>query len=178
MNTFTTREWIATGLGVVAAIILFFGGSILNAFKGATNQPTDQAKPAQTETVSTASSATSTKNTMQNISKTQGLEIYDEVVGTGAEAKAGQNIQAHYVGTLVNGTKFDSSVDRGQPFEFTLGVGQVIQGWDVGIQGMKVGGKRKLVISPELGYGSRGAGSSIPPNATLIFEVQLIGVQK
>jgi FKBP-type peptidyl-prolyl cis-trans isomerase len=182
MNTFTTREWIATGLGMVAAIILFFGGSILNAFKGATNQ----AKTAQTETASnqpsmtgtsTASSATSTKNTMQNISKTQGLEIYDEVVGTGAEAKAGQNIQAHYVGTLVNGTKFDSSVDRGQPFEFTLGVGQVIQGWDVGIQGMKVGGKRKLVISPELGYGSRGAGNLIPPNATLIFEVQLVAVK-
>lgn len=195
MNTFTTREWIATGLGVVAAIILFFGGSILNAFKGATNQaPTGQAASLPAETASTqqqatststaavngkatTSSATSTKNTMQNISKTQGLEIYDEVVGTGAEAKAGQNIQAHYVGTLVNGTKFDSSVDRGQPFEFTLGVGQVIQGWDVGIQGMKVGGKRKLVISPELGYGSRGAGGLIPPNATLIFEVQLVAVK-
>jgi FKBP-type peptidyl-prolyl cis-trans isomerase len=184
MNTFTTREWIATGLGVVAAIILFFGGSILNAFKGATNQaPAGQTAslPAETTstgtTTSTAPSATSTKNTMQNISKTQGLEIYDEVVGTGAEAKAGQTIQAHYVGTLVNGTKFDSSVDRGQPFEFTLGVGQVIQGWDIGIQGMKVGGKRKLVISPELGYGARGAGNLIPPNATLIFEVQLVAVK-
>lgn len=187
MNTFTTREWVATGLGVVAAIILFFGGGILNAFKGNANRPTDQAKPVQTATSTgttdangktAAPSAISTKNTMQNVSKTQGLEIYDEVVGTGAEAKAGQNIQAHYVGTLVNGTKFDSSVDRGQPFEFTLGVGQVIQGWDIGIQGMKVGGKRKLVISPELGYGSRGAGGLIPPNATLIFEVQLMGVGK
>lgn len=114
---------------------------------------------------------------MQNTSKTPGLEIYDEKVGTGAEAKAGQTIQAHYVGTLVNGTKFDSSVDRGQPFEFTLGVGQVIQGWDLGIQGMKVGGTRRLVISPDLGYGARGAGNLIPPNSTLVFEVQLIAVK-
>lgn len=114
---------------------------------------------------------------MQNISKTQGLEIYDIKAGTGKEAKAGQNIAAHYVGTLVDGTKFDSSVDRGEPFVFTLGVGQVIQGWDLGIQGMKEGGVRKLVIAPELGYGSRGAGNLIPPNSTLVFEVQLVAVE-
>ena len=104
------------------------------------------------------------------------LQIEDIVVGTGAEAKAGQDIQVHYTGTLENGKKFDSSVDRGQPFQFTLGVGQVIKGWDEGVQGMKVGGKRKLTIPAEMGYGARGAGGVIPPNATLIFEVELLGI--
>lgn len=104
------------------------------------------------------------------------LEIEDLVVGTGAEATAGQNVQVHYTGWLTNGTKFDSSVDRGQPFVFPLGGGRVIQGWDQGVAGMKVGGKRKLTIPPELGYGARGAGGVIPPNATLVFEVELLGV--
>lgn len=174
MKTVTTREWLAASLAVVSAAILFFGGNIWNALTGGSRQTPAAQTTGVTET---ASSESSTTSTMQNISNTPGIEIYDEVIGTGAEAKAGQDIQAHYVGTLVDGTKFDSSVDRGQPFEFTLGVGQVIQGWDVGIQGMKVGGKRRLVISPELGYGSRGAGSIIPPNATLIFEVQLVAVK-
>ncbi len=104
------------------------------------------------------------------------LQIEDVVVGSGAEAKAGQKIKVHYTGTLENGTKFDSSLDRNQPFQFTLGVGQVIKGWDEGVKGMKVGGKRKLVIPSDMGYGSRGAGSVIPPNATLIFEVELLEV--
>jgi FKBP-type peptidyl-prolyl cis-trans isomerase len=165
---------IAVSAGVVGATILFFGGSIQGLFTGSSTQTASTG----TNTAVQTGTSTSSTTTMQNISKTKGLEIYDEVVGTGAEAQAGQNIQAHYVGTLLNGTKFDSSVDRGQPFEFTLGVGQVIQGWDLGIQGMKVGGKRKLVISPELAYGSRGAGNLIPPNSTLVFEVQLMGIQK
>jgi FKBP-type peptidyl-prolyl cis-trans isomerase len=96
--------------------------------------------------------------------------------GTGAEAKAGNKVSVHYVGTLTNGTKFDSSRDRGKPFEFSLGAGQVIKGWDQGVAGMKVGGLRKLTIPPSLGYGARGAGGVIPPNATLIFEVELIKV--
>jgi FKBP-type peptidyl-prolyl cis-trans isomerase len=104
------------------------------------------------------------------------VTIEEIVVGKGAEATVGKTLSVHYVGTLVNGTKFDSSRDRNEPFEFTLGAGEVIRGWDEGFAGMKVGGKRKLTIPPELGYGARGQGS-IPPNSTLIFEVELLGVK-
>lgn len=107
----------------------------------------------------------------------QGVEIEILKEGTGAVAKSGDNVSVHYVGTLENGTKFDSSIDRGAPFTFTLGVKQVIPGWDIGVEGMKVGEKRKLTIPSELAYGSRGAGAAIPPNATLIFEVELLGIK-
>jgi FKBP-type peptidyl-prolyl cis-trans isomerase len=107
----------------------------------------------------------------------QELQIVDIQVGTGAEAKAGQTVSVHYTGTLTNGTKFDSSKDRGKPFQFPLGAGRVIKGWDQGVAGMKVGGIRKLTIPPHLGYGERGAAGVIPGNATLIFEVELLGVQ-
>jgi FKBP-type peptidyl-prolyl cis-trans isomerase len=106
-----------------------------------------------------------------------GLKYTDQVVGTGDVAVAGKTASVHYTGWLDNGKKFDSSVDRGQPFSFPLGAGRVIKGWDEGVQGMKVGGKRKLTIPSELGYGSRGAGGVIPPNATLIFDVELLGVR-
>lgn len=105
------------------------------------------------------------------------LRIEDLVIGTGAEAISGKVVSVHYTGTLVDGTKFDSSKDRGTPFEFNLGAGEVIQGWDLGVVGMKIGGKRKLTIPANLGYGSQGAGSVIPPNATLIFEVELLEVK-
>lgn len=104
------------------------------------------------------------------------LKVTDLVVGTGAEARAGEKIAVHYTGWLMNGSKFDSSLDRGQPFEFQLGAGRVIPGWDKGVEGMKVGGKRELIIPAELAYGSRGAGGVIPPNATLKFEVELMAV--
>src|SRR5262245_20447621 len=100
----------------------------------------------------------------------------DLVVGTGTEATKGQKVTVHYTGWLTNGTKFDSSKDRNDPFVFPLGKGHVIKGWDEGVQGMKVGGKRKLTIPPAMGYGARGAGGVIPPNATLVFEVELLGV--
>ncbi|HLM74098.1 MAG TPA: FKBP-type peptidyl-prolyl cis-trans isomerase [Polyangiaceae bacterium] len=106
----------------------------------------------------------------------QELQIEDLKVGTGAEAKAGQTVSVHYTGTLTNGTKFDSSKDRGKPFQFPLGAGKVIKGWDQGVAGMKVGGVRKLTIPPHLGYGDRGAAGVIPGGATLIFEVELLGV--
>ena len=105
------------------------------------------------------------------------LKIEDVVVGTGAEALKGKQVSVHYTGWLTDGKKFDSSKDRGQPFQFALGRGQVIQGWDDGVQGMKVGGKRKLTIPPELGYGAQGAGGVIPPGATLVFEVELLAVR-
>jgi peptidylprolyl isomerase len=110
-----------------------------------------------------------------------GLQIEDAVVGTGISPTTGQMCVMHYTGWLykdgAKGAKFDSSVDRGQPFEFTIGVGQVIKGWDEGVASMKVGGKRTLIIPPALGYGARGAGGVIPPNATLIFDVELLGVK-
>ena len=104
-------------------------------------------------------------------------QIEDIKVGDGPEAKAGQTVSVHYTGCLADGTKFDSSVDRGQPFSFALGRGQVIAGWDHGVAGMKVGGKRVLTIPAEEGYGARGAGGAIPPNATLVFDVELLGVK-
>lgn len=107
-----------------------------------------------------------------------GLTITDLTLGEGAEAAAGQTVVVHYRGTLENGKQFDASYDRVTPFSFPLGAGRVIKGWDEGVQGMKVGGKRKLVIPPDLAYGSRGAGGVIPPDATLIFEVELLDVKK
>ncbi|TMH40244.1 MAG: FKBP-type peptidyl-prolyl cis-trans isomerase [Betaproteobacteria bacterium] len=114
---------------------------------------------------------------MASIKTPSGLTIEDLVVGTGSEAAAGQQVSVHYTGWLMNGNKFDSSKDRGRAFVFSLGRGEVIRGWDEGVSGMKVGGKRKLTIPPDLGYGARGAGGAIPPNATLLFEVELLGVR-
>jgi FKBP-type peptidyl-prolyl cis-trans isomerase len=140
---------------IVGAVMLLHGSD------SAAPKPTP--KPA-------ASSSSSTSST--------GLQVTDETVGTGAEAVSGKTVSVSYTGTLANGTVFDStSKDGGQPFSFTLGSGQVIKGWDQGLVGMKVGGTRKLVIPPSLAYGSSGAGSSIPPNATLTFVVQLLSVQ-
>jgi FKBP-type peptidyl-prolyl cis-trans isomerase len=106
-----------------------------------------------------------------------GLKYEDVKVGTGETATAGRTVSVHYTGWLTDGKKFDSSKDRGKPFEFPLGGGRVIKGWDEGVQGMKVGGVRKLTIPASLGYGSRGAGGVIPPDATLVFEVELLGVR-
>lgn len=128
--------------------------------KGAAMNPSET-KPAAGNEVTTAS----------------GLKYSEMVVGNGASPKQGQVVSVHYTGWLTDGKKFDSSVDRGQPFEFTLGVGQVIKGWDEGVSTMKIGGKRKLTIPAALGYGGRGAGGAIPPNATLIFEVELLGIK-
>ncbi len=119
--------------------------------------------------------------TNQVIEMPNGLKYTDTKTGDGASATPGSKVSVHYTGWLYNngtkGAKFDSSVDRGQPFQFTLGAHQVIAGWDEGVAGMKVGGKRTLIIPPELGYGARGAGGVIPPNATLLFDVELLGVQ-
>jgi len=113
---------------------------------------------------------------MSTTTTSSGLIIEEITLGDGDEATAGQNVTVHYTGWLTDGKKFDSSKDRDDPFEFPLGGGRVIKGWDEGVQGMKVGGTRVLVIPPELGYGARGAGGVIPPNATLMFEVELLGV--
>lgn len=129
-------------------------------------------RPQKTETLSSPTATPS-----GTITPSMELKIEDERVGTGAEAVAGRKITVNYSGTLLDGIKFDSSYDRGTPFVFTLGAGEVIAGWDKGFAGMKVGGKRKLTIPPNLGYGAAGAGALIPPNATLIFEVELLKVE-
>ena len=133
-----------------------------------------------------AESTASNKPTQKEPAMTSitALQKNDTVVGTGREAEPGFNVSVHYTGWLYDekasdfkGKKFDSSVDRGQPFKFDLGAGQVIQGWDEGFAGMKIGGKRTLIIPSEMGYGARGAGGAIPPNATLIFDVELLDVK-
>jgi FKBP-type peptidyl-prolyl cis-trans isomerase FkpA len=111
------------------------------------------------------------------IKTASGLLIEELIVGSGEEATAGRKVSVHYTGWLTDGKKFDSSKDRGEAFDFPLGRGQVIRGWDEGVAGMKVGGKRKLTIPPNLAYGTRGAGGVIPPNATLVFEVELLGLK-
>jgi FKBP-type peptidyl-prolyl cis-trans isomerase FkpA len=112
---------------------------------------------------------------MSTITTASGLQYEEIKVGSGATAKAGNLVSVHYTGWLTDGQKFDSSKDRNEPFEFNLGAGQVIKGWDEGVQGMQVGGVRKLTIPAALGYGARGAGGVIPPNATLVFEVEFLG---
>lgn len=136
------------------------------------NATVPSGKTSTTETDKKLIAATEKENIMSDK-----LVITDEKIGDGAEAKAHQLVTVHYTGRLTDGTKFDSSVDRGQPFRFMLGVSQVIKGWDEGVVGMKVGGKRKLVIPSEMAYGKRGAGAVIPPDATLEFDIELLSVE-
>ena len=156
-----TNKWIAGAIAVVV-VGIFFGGY----FWSTANNPQSVTNDNQTTVVQNT-------NTPSN---TDGLIIEDTKIGTGAEAVPGKKISVQYTGKLTNGQVFDSSIPRGQAFEFTLGAGQVIKGWDEGFTGMKVGGKRTLTIPPALAYGEQGAGGVIPPNATLIFDVQLVGV--
>lgn len=148
-------KWILAAVVLVIALVVGVGTwQRLNETKGGVK--------VQDEDVTTVPQST-------------GLKVEDIVIGTGQEAVTGSNLTVNYRGTLLNGAQFDSSYDRGQPFTFVVGAGQVIAGWDQGLVGMKVGGKRRLTIPPELGYGSQGAGT-IPPNSTLVFEVELLKV--
>lgn len=157
-------------------LAIFFGVTAF-IFYRKTNSA-DLSKLGLSPTTSVTPSPTPTPTPEKNniIQMENGLKIEDLKVGTGPEAKTGYAVAVNYLGTLENGTKFDSSYDRNEPFQFLLGAGQVIQGWDIGVAGMKVGGKRKLTIPPNLAYGERGVGP-IPPNATLVFEVELLAVQ-
>ena len=143
------NEWIGVAVALAFITYVFAGGLLVNLF-----------------------------NPEKTVATTEpGVKSQDLVIGSGETAAVGDSVTVHYVGVLENGKVFDSSVDRGQPFTFTLGAGQVIKGWDTGVVGMQVGGKRRLTISPEFGYGAQGIGP-IPPNATLIFDVRLLGVKK
>lgn len=160
------RAW---AVGGAIILIIFTGGTFLIM---QSNNISNQDKSMKNNT----ENGQSTPQIASKPDQQTGLIKEDIVVGAGAEAVAGNKVSVHYTGTLTDGTKFDSSVDRGQPFSFNLGSGEVIKGWDQGVAGMKVGGKRKLTIPPELGYGAQGSGT-IPPNATLIFTVELLEVK-
>lgn len=151
-------------------------GSAESTIAAETQVAQSAADLAPTEEEATAEDTEDTSNEDTLVTTESGLQYEDIVEGTGAMPQKGQRVTVHYTGTLEDGTQFDSSRDRGRPFSFTIGVGQVIKGWDEGVASMRVGGQRKLVIPPELGYGARGAGGVIPPNATLLFDVELISL--
>ncbi len=176
MRKLTFIEWIAVAAALVVVSIFVFP-----SWFGAIFFPSNASPEAQNQATAAALNASSTTTTtpttnMQNISTIPGLMAYDTTVGTGTPAVSGTQVTVNYVGTLQDGTVFDSSQSHGQPFTFTLGAGQVIKGWDEGVAGMKVGGTRELVISPDLGYGDNQVGP-IPPGSTLIFQVELLSVK-
>lgn len=177
-TTFVTPTGIAVALAVIIALgFLFFGSALFAPFEPQTAAVQDMTSEAGT--VPTETGASGTMPGAQGaapIKPNAQAMSGDTVVGTGAEAVAGKKVTVNYVGMLENGTVFDASANHGQPFTFTLGVGQVIKGWDEGVAGMKVGGKRHLVIPADKAYGAQGVGS-IPPNSTLIFDVELVGVE-
>ncbi|MBF2063727.1 MAG: FKBP-type peptidyl-prolyl cis-trans isomerase [Calothrix sp. C42_A2020_038] len=173
--------FLSVGVMVVCVIVL-----VIAQISGDKSEATAaQISQEITSTAVTAIQPSTDSNTLiaskdmpnENVVTTpSGLKYVEIQEGDGAAPQTGQVVKVHYTGTLEDGTKFDSSRDRNQPFKFNIGRGQVIEGWDEGLSTMKVGGRRKLIIPPELGYGARGAGGVIPPNATLIFDVELLGV--
>ncbi len=182
MTRQTTNTLMIGGILAFFTVVLLALSSIGRSAPPATNPtplppalPNTQTQP-QPQAQSPASQQPSANIDMTTTAS--GLQYSDSVVGTGAQPQAGQTVIVHYTGYLDNGTVFDSSVQRNQPFEFVLGTGSVIRGWDEGIASMKIGGKRKLVIPPQLAYGAQGAGGGvIPPNAQLTFDVELVGVK-
>lgn len=162
---------------VVIVLVSIAGWFFMNKIKNNSNNADLGSLVAEEESTPAPEAENGDNEEEKWVKLPNGLQILDVVIGPGREAKEGDVVAAHYAGTLEDGTKFDSSYDRGQPFSFILGGGMVIKGWDLGLVGMKVGGKRKLIIPSALGYGARGAGGVIPPNATLHFDIELLGVE-
>jgi peptidylprolyl isomerase len=169
---------------VLVLVVAQFTGRGQEAIASPQSRPLESTVSMAPSPVQVASSATDlmaadnqAADNQNPVTTPSGLKYIDLIEGTGAEPQKGQTVVVHYTGTLENGRKFDSSRDRDQPFEFSIGAGRVIKGWDEGLSTMKVGGQRRLIIPPELGYGARGAGGVIPPNATLIFDVELLGIE-
>ena len=162
--------------GYVISVMLVALVATLGVSCGSSD-PTQIPSPQPTATAAPAPTTATSEEATQLTTTESGLQYQDLVVGAGEAARTGATAVVHYTGWLLDGTKFDSSVDRGTPFEFVIGQGRVIKGWDEGVATMNVGGKRELIIPPDLGYGDRGAGSAIPPGATLKFEVELIGLR-
>jgi FKBP-type peptidyl-prolyl cis-trans isomerase FkpA len=157
-------------------LMVAFALIVLIALSGCAAKPA-ASPPGSTQSEPAAAQGSTPDDSPGTTKEVTELKIEDLKVGDGAEAKTGDTVSVHYTGWLTDGTKFDSSRDSGTPFQFTLGQGRVIRGWDEGVAGMKVGGRRKLTIPPEMGYGAQGAGGGvIPPNATLVFDVELLGV--
>lgn len=164
---------VVIAVGGIGVYLLLNQKSTTQTDLNLSSNPTPTSAIINSQNSNKESTSSSNMNNFQTLPN--GLKIQDEVVGNGQEVKSGDTVTVNYIGTLENGTKFDSSYDRNQPFTTQIGVGQVIKGWDEGIVGMKEGGKRKLIIPADLGYGSQGVGS-IPPNSTLIFEIELLSV--
>ena len=170
---------------IFIVLLIFVGGGIWLFLAKSKSAKDVDLNPSISPKPSTGASVTSSPSSAEQTSADDKIDPskipmdkisgQDLIVGTGAEARSGDNVKVNYLGQLIDGTKFDSSYDRGTPFEFTLGIGQVIKGWDYGVAGMKVGGKRLLIIPPVFGYGEQRAGS-IPPNSILVFEVELLEV--
>ncbi|BAY60281.1 FKBP-type peptidylprolyl isomerase [Calothrix brevissima NIES-22] len=168
---------LSVGLMLVCVVVLVLAQIGSKQDSAIAANLTDTAPAPTTITENNNLIASNTMSEANTVTTDSGLQYVELEEGTGETPKTGQTVIVHYTGTLTNGKKFDSSVDRGQPFSFQLGLGRVIKGWDEGLSTMKVGGRRKLIIPPDLGYGARGAGGVIPPNATLVFEVELLGIQ-
>jgi FKBP-type peptidyl-prolyl cis-trans isomerase len=173
-NGLSRSELYTLGIGIIIIIVLLFlGGKLSSPSRGTYTLPMQQSQSSQ----QSASAFNAVEGQGQNISKDPNIQIFDTKVGTGVAAKTGDSVVVHYTGLLSDGTKFDSSVDRGTPFPVKIGEGKVIKGWEVGLVGMKVGGKRRLIISPAYGYGSQTVGP-IPANSTLVFDIELLQIQK
>lgn len=181
MNSIIPRMKRTKGTDIAAVLLVLVALAAAIALGGcSTPQATAPEDPAATEQPAetpSGPSGTAYGETPSGIEDVTELKIEDAEVGTGAEAVAGKAVTVNYTGWLTDGTKFDSSVDSGQPFTFNLGAGEVIPGWDEGVAGMKVGGKRRLIIPAAMAYGEAGAGGVIPPNATLVFDVELLDVK-